>query len=148
MKVFLYKNSSPPNKISKTLTNEIELNCRLVDDTSLEDVKLRVDFSSLEKIIGVNYMYIPLLKRYYYITERLANFESIIISTKSDPLMSFKSDILNSEQLIDRQEKKVNKWLKDTQAPITQKKSLIVKSFGEPFDTDINTFVLQTTGKG
>lgn len=149
MIVKFYKNKSSTNVINKLLSKEKTFDAvRLVDECTLIEPSLLMSLSDITDFAIYNYFYIPKFDRYYHVTNMTFEDAFVKIDGNVDVLMSFKADILGSTQLIDRQEKKVNKWLIDTQAPITSKRSLIIKTFGDPFDTNVNTFCLQTTGKG
>ena len=65
-----------------------------------------------------------------------------------DPLMSFKDDILNSTQLITRQENKIEKYIPDQSLPIHSATKTEIRQFGNDVGGNGYTLILQTTGKG
>ena len=149
MKCVLYRTSSPPNKVSKSLKNAKEYDpIRLVDETSILNPTIEISFDDVETVATYNYMYIPKFKRYYFIKEPRWINQICYIDCICDVLMSYKTDIKNSTQLIERQQSLCNKYIRDTQAPILSTKSYIYKSFGSAFNTNETGFYLQTTGRG
>lgn len=92
MDIKLYKNHSEKNKINKNLTGEVEYSGTLRDETSVINpvVLLHAENPSL-----YNYAYIPQFHRYYYIRD-IASVRNGLwrVSLTVDPLMSFKTDIL------------------------------------------------------
>ena len=69
----------------------------------------------------------------------------VAISGKVDVLMSFKTDILGSTQLIVRQEKKTNNYLIDTDIPLSSKKQVIEHEFGDSI-VDSGYYILAVNG--
>lgn len=111
--VDLYKNSSPVEKIGKTLT----------DQQSITDVLLKRDTSILRPVLLVNdargvtdfnYMYISEFDRYYFIDDiRSAHNNIWEISGHVDVLETYKTQILANTAVLRRQEKKFNLYLDD-----------------------------------
>ena len=69
----------------------------------------------------------------------------VAMTGKCDPLMSFKGDILDSTQLVVRQEKKTNNYLIDTDIPLSSKKQIIEYEFGDSIE-DSGYYVLAVNG--
>lgn len=138
------------NVVSKSLKDALEYDpIRLVDDTSILKPTIIIGgIDDVETITSYNYARVPKFGRYYFIDNIKWVGGMCYIECICDPLMSYKTDILNSNQLIERQQSLCNKYIRDTQAPILSTKSYIYKSFGEAFNTGETGFYLQTTGKG
>lgn len=153
MHVKLYTIYEPPNKVVKTLHNELEIEGVVFKDNNYLDVvtpKILIKLSDeITDYTCYNYFYIPKFTRYYYITDMSTVGGLVEITGKSDPLMSFKSDILGSEQYLSRSEKYRNKYIVDTLLPIHSDCRYVVKPFGEPVSyNECNHVILETIGKG
>lgn len=159
MNITLYNNTSPPNKIVKTLSGtpwEIT-NVRFTDDNALSVIspKLILDIGTeVDKLAKYNYLRIPKFSRYYYFEVAETSGGLAVIHCKSDPLMSFSSDILNPngpEQYITRSEAGSlhNRKIVDTMLPMYSDKKWDVVPFGENiFITNCANVILETIGKG
>lgn len=154
MNITLYKNSSPPNQVEKTLTNENEIEAvRFIEKGTLDIlnpsvlIQLTADIKDASKY---NYMYIPKFSRYYFIDSISTEGGLIRINGRVDSLMSHKTDILSSKQYILRQESKNNSpYLEDNMLPISSNHNYVGKVFGRKVaDTTCGRVILATTGKG
>lgn len=135
----LFKTKSAPNVVSKSLSEVVAFDEVIFkEDTSLLNPTVIINGVSnsstytIEDIGKCNYFSIPKVGRYYFITDIvMLHGGRVAISGKVDPLMSFKTDILSSTQLIVRQEKKTNNYLIDTEIPLSSKKQIIEHEFGD-----------------
>ena len=135
----LFKTKSAPNVVSKSLSEVAAFDEVIFkEDTSLLNPTVIINGVSnsstytIEDIGKCNYFSIPKVDRYYFITDIvMLHGGRVAISGKVDPLMSFKTDILSSTQLIVRQEKKTNNYLIDTEIPLSSKKQIIEHEFGD-----------------
>lgn len=111
--VNLYKNTSPVEKIGKTLT----------DEKTISDVLLKQNTSILRPVLIINstndifeydYMYISTFGRYYFIDDiRSAHNNIWEISAHVDVLDTYATAILANTAVLKRQEKKYNLYLDD-----------------------------------
>ena len=102
MQIEFYKNSSEKNKIGKSISNKLTLGGNLHDECSVISPTILVEHSNLA---GYNYAYIPEFNRYYFITEITSVRNNLWrISLKVDVLESFKTDILNLNCIVDKQQ--------------------------------------------
>ena len=149
----LFKTKSAPNVVSKSLSPVVEFDEVIFkEDTSLLNPTVIINGVSnsstytIEDIGKCNYFSIPKVDRYYFITDIvMLHGGRAAISGKVDPLMSFKTDILASTQLIVRQEKKTNNYLIDTDIPLSSKKQIIEHEFGESI-LDSGYYILAVNG--
>ena len=121
--------------LNKTLNDEISKTGTIKDDSSIltPTITILKDMS----IIGKNYCYIETLKRYYFITDILITGTLMTLSLKVDVLQTYKDSILESTQVITRQENEFNNYLLDSDMPVTSKINTIIKNIGSrPFNTD------------
>lgn len=120
MNIDLYTINEPANTVSKKLKNErIITGCKLLDSTSLMTPSLICRFQNIDDAKQYNYVKIPRFDRYYFITDiTFLNSGLCELSLKVDVLMSAKSDILKSTQIIERQQHKRNPMLVDALYPV------------------------------
>lgn len=149
----LFKTKSAPNVVRKSLTEVVTFDEVIFkEDTSLLNPTVIINGVSnsstytIEDIGKSNYFSIPKVDRYYFITDIvMLHGGRVAISGKVDPLMSFKTDILASTQLIVRQEKKTNNYLIDTDIPLSSKKQIIEHEFGDSI-ADGGYYILAVNG--
>ena len=149
MNITLYKTKSANNVISKKLVSEKNLgnSCILGDNTSVTSPTVIIGgITSLDSISDYNYAYIPQCHRYYYINDIIAlsgGRVKLILSV--DVLMSFKTDILNSTQLVTRQKNKGKMYLADVDWTVDGRTYLRSHYFSENhFAPQNDSFVLIT----
>lgn len=164
MNVKFFYCTDPPEQVTKNLDVDdpkiLVTNVRFTTDNALSVREPTIEFSptgnttletwsDIVNSARVNYFYIPKFTRFYKITSMTTSGSHIIISGVSDPLTSFKSDVLKSKQYIVRQEKKRSRYLPDTNLPIRNDHRYIVKTFGsDVYDPECSNVILITTGKG
>lgn len=149
----IYKTKSAPNVVNKTLSEVVTFEEVIFkEDTSLLNPTIIINGVSnassytIEDIGTSNYFSIPKVNRYYFITDiTMMSGGRVAITGKVDVLMSFKSDILGSTQLIVRQEKKTNNYLIDTDIPLSSKKQVIEHEFGDSI-SDSGYYILAVNG--
>ena len=149
MNITLYKTKSANNVINKKLISEKNLgnNCILADNTSVTNPTVIIGgITSLDSISDYNYAYIPQCHRYYYINDIIAlSGGRVKLLLTVDVLMSFKTDILNSTQLVIRQKNQGKMYLADADWTVDGRTYLRSQYFNENhFDTQNDTFVLIT----
>lgn len=89
--VTFYNTSSEPGAINKNLSSGTTFSGDIVGAVDVVRPSIKVE----SNLYGYNYAYIPKFGRYYYITEIEHDRTGLdIVHLKSDPLMSFKADIL------------------------------------------------------
>ena len=149
----IYKTKSAPNVVNKTLSEVVTFEEVIFkEDTSLLNPTIIINGVSnassytIEDIGTSNYFSIPKVNRYYFITDiTMMSGGRVAITGKVDVLMSFKTDILGSTQLIVRQEKKTNNYLIDTDIPLSSKKQVIEHEFGDSIK-DSGYYILAVNG--
>jgi hypothetical protein len=112
LSVQLMNNSSPVDKIGKSLSAGSTYNCALKDDTSVLDPVIILQTS--DNIFSYNYMYIQEFGRYYFIKDiKSLNNNRWQVSAHVDVLETYKTQILANSAVIKRQEKLFNLYLDD-----------------------------------
>ena len=131
MTAILYNNTSDNREINKNLTELSTINITLYLDTNVATPVFKVK----NFINNANYMYVPDLHRYYYINNYTLSNQCVYLHCSVDVLVTYKTEILNSECLISRAETDYNDNIVDTLAPITENTVYTVKNFGENVKT-------------
>lgn len=131
MTAILYNNTSDSREINKNLTELTTINITLYLDTNVTNPVFKLK----NFINNVNYMYVPDLHRYYYINNYTISNQCVYLHCSVDVLMSYKTELLNTECLISRSETDYNDNIVDTLAPITENTAYTVKNFGENIKT-------------
>ena len=93
-------------------------NIEIVDDYGydVDENSDEVVFDSQFSFLGINYAYIPELKRYYFITDIVAVNNTLWeLTMHCDVLMSFKDEIYNVDGYVSRNEFSYNKDLVDNE---------------------------------
>lgn len=152
MDIKLYTTGSPTIKVDKVLSDEkVYSNVVFYDDSALtldSPSVILQDIDSPDVVSSYNYMYIPQLKRYYFITDiRYLRGKRVQITGRVDVLKTYATDIKNSTQLVTRQQNKKNLLLNDSEYPIKKKTQIVVENFGGSF-TENGNFILTTVGGG
>lgn len=153
MKVILYKNKSPKNKIVKSLSSSLEYdNVRFTENSALNvrtpSVLLNIS-DTVADLVKYNYAYIPIFHRYYYIEKMSTEGALCRVDLISDPLMSFQKDILNSKQYVIRSQTLQNPYIADTKIPMKSKKMYHQTLIGNEVDWKACPYVImETVGKG
>ena len=154
----IYRCPSDERMVSKTLNDKFVFNhITFKKDTSIINPIFIVgaikDNTEPMDTVGwwrkFNYCYCPNLERYYFIRNIVFQKTGLVeLQCDVDPLMSFKDDILNSTQLITRQENKIQKYIPDQSLPIHSATKTEIRQFGNDVGGTGYTLILQTTGKG
>lgn len=101
MLIKTYNTTDTNNTINKTLILNKDININFKGDTSILSPTIMVKYDTP---IDFNYIYIPVFKRYYFITN-MSVFPNKIyrLELECDLLMSYKDDILNAKANVKRQ---------------------------------------------
>lgn len=110
--VKLCHNSSPAEKITKTLDAGNTYNCVLKDNCSI--LRPVIDIKTSDNITTYNYMYISDLQRYYFIDDIISLNNGLWrVSGHVDVLQTYSSSIMAQNAVIKRQQSKYNLYLDD-----------------------------------
>ena len=153
----LYRCPSDERMVSKTLHDKFVFNhITFKKDTSIINPVFIVgaikDNTEPMGTVGwwrkFNYCYCPNLERYYFISNIVFQKTGLVeLQCDVDPLMSFKDDILNSTQLVTRQENKQQKYLPDQSLPIHSQVKNEIRQFGDNIGGVESNIILITSGK-
>ncbi|MBR6516445.1 MAG: hypothetical protein IKT40_06270 [Bacilli bacterium] len=125
------------NIINKTKTSEIVKRGTLKEPSSIYNPTITIKNDSDIITKNYNYVEIPRFNRFYFIEDIVISDAFSIISLRCDVLESFKDDILNSTQIIGRQENAFDLDIVDNEIVVKPNKIFQVKLFpNSPFETD------------
>ena len=111
MSITLYKNTSPRNKIGKTLTQVSVLNGNFRAECDVMNPSVTVEYSNLD----FNYVQISDFGNRYYFVDSIEVIRNgiIKINCSVDVLESFKADILASDCIVAKNANRFNLYLND-----------------------------------
>lgn len=149
MTIKTYRFLGDSRKIDKTLTLvETYSDAKIVGDMIIQSPTISLQLDSFTDVIDFNYIYIPELRRYYYVKSSTIREDGFVqIQCIVDVLKSFKTDILDSTQYVERQENKCSYQVPDNGYTIKSTRNLTIKNFGNPIIVPNDDFILTTFGK-
>jgi hypothetical protein len=111
MSITLYRNSSPRNKINKTLTAVATLNGTLRDSCDVMSPSVQVEYSRTD----FNYVKISEFNDRYYFVDSIEVIRNnvIRINCRVDVLESFKNDILSCDCIVAKNANRFNLYIND-----------------------------------
>ena len=143
--VKLYYTEDDNRKINKRLTNELSLECVLLEPTDIKAPVLKLYLADYPRY---NYMYIPHLQRYYYITDKRIDLHGLyVITGRVDVLMSFRGDIVNWRVVATKQTSGSigDEYIDD--ASLVTENQMFTRVINFPFGfNDSSEYILITTG--
>lgn len=144
--VQLYKNSSNPNAMNKSIAHRADVNCEF--KAPMDRERPTIYISATDAYDDVNYIYIPEFGRYYFANCIGGTSQTLTYECLSDPLMSFKSGILNSPAVIARNPWHYDKYVPDSKLPVESRTVRSTFKFpnAELFNGDNNSYILSTIG--
>lgn len=126
----LMVNSSPVEKIGKTLSESLNFSVTLKDNTSILRPVLLLSSTSQAPITGYNYMYISDFGRYYFIDDVKSIHNNMWeVSAHVDVLETYKTAILANSAVIKRQQNLYNLYLDDPEFKTYNTEILQTKKF-------------------
>lgn len=142
--ITLYNNNSDPLEMNKNLATIGTYSCELKSPVDEEKPEIKISGANL----NANYCYIPTMGRYYFLTPITQNNSITVYQGLSDPLMSFKTGILNAPCVVSRNAWHWDLYLPDGRLPIESRKACAVLKFPTTatFEGTNNTYILTTIG--
>ena len=112
MQVQIYKTSSERHRLSKSLTNQINKTCHILDGTSITDPVIVIGYDS--SILQHTYAYITDFGRYYFITNmEVLPGQEIRLSLHIDVLMTYKDQIKACNARVTRSQSNYDPMISD-----------------------------------
>jgi len=150
--VTFYKNKLDRRYLDKTagLSNASTANgVHFLDDTELVNPVMKLSEFNEN---ACNYVHIPSLHRYYFVTDVTCSKGYYYVKLHVDVLMSFKDSIMNQEVILKRasQDGAYNLWQADDEFKLYEYTSVRYKEFkgGSSFNPNVQNFVLCVMGSG
>jgi hypothetical protein len=141
MEINLYKYTQDPNTVNKTLGNPYTVTGYMNNDLEIDSPTIKLASYDLE----YNYIYIPVLKRYYFIDDVTIDPNGIWhLQLSIDVLMTFKDEIEHAQITITKQ-KTNNLDSVGYEKRLTKFKTVEVTN---PFDFDEKVTLLIGLNKG
>lgn len=143
MTVELKYNSSDNNTINKNITAVSSASCTIKEPMDIENPHIILNTFNYN---NVNYVYIPDLNRYYFITD-IINLTGgrVELVLDVDVLESFKASILSLSAIIEKQQNTGNKYFNDGSFNVLASEFVQSYNFSEGF-SDTGEFILITCG--
>lgn len=140
VRFILYKNTAEPNRVNKEshLTEVGEITGVFRDATSITDLTVTIEY---DKFIDFNYIRIPILNRYYFVTDvKIINNKLYELDLSVDALMSYKDALLGLRAFVDRNENDYNPYIIDKKRVVEQGVNIEWQDiYNEVFDADSST---------
>lgn len=143
MEIRFFNMTDTRNTIGKKLTDYTTTFIKAkYQDLNITNPTFLLKFTEYPKY---NYIYIPLLKRYYFIDDIVVKTDNTFeLYCSCDVLESFKDDILNSKGMITQQTNINNYYNSDYKNEI--RKEIDIYKSGVTFDYSVKDTVLVTIG--
>lgn len=142
--ITLQTNNSEKIRVSKSLTDILEVTGTLKQETSIVDPVLLIK-CDLSDVVGCNYLTIPDFGRSYFVTDiRSIRNDLVEFSCHVDVLSSFATEIRANYAILSKQEKQWNLYLNDGTFRVYQNPIIATKAFPNGFTTQ--EFVLAVAG--
>lgn len=149
MTVTFYSNTADNRKVDKTesLTTLATLNnVSFKMDENRGEPQLELAYTAA--IAGANYCYIQELGYYYYLSEPILSTQRMLFNCNTDLLMTYKTEILNLNCIIARQEQKYNAYLNDSRFPVLAKQDVKTVNFPHGFNKNATKIIMVVNGGG
>ena len=143
MTIILYQNASPNEQVIKTLTTVDTLTGTLRDESSIIRPVITIEKASPT---GFNYAYIQEFGRYYFLEEvEVVRNGLLRLHLKSDPLMSFATQIKANSAIVRKNANSFNMMINDNSIRTYQNDLYSYYQFANGFG-DAYTHILLVAG--
>lgn len=140
--VTFYNNESEPNRLSKVLTSVLSESILIKEACSIFTPVIYINTST--DLTSVNYMQIG--DRYYFAKVTLMPGNLYRIEGKSDPLMTFNSQIRGNTALIARSQSTYNRYLADNRVKLNSYEQVKILEFTSGFSKTQNYYLITIGG--
>ena len=149
MQATFYYNKSDKRYLNKSIDAKYDnIDIQILEPSSIINPTLLVSSGLIGN--NVNYVYIPDLRRYYYIDNYIMENGFVRIECKVDVLMSFKNEILSEKVIAARSSNRYNLYLPDDKFKMYNYSRVqtftMIPQDSMKFDMSIEQFVLTTAG--
>ena len=112
----------------------------MLEDTSIIDPTFILGTAT--NVMKANYMFVPDLKRYYYIKDKILSKNRIYAQCHVDVLMSFKEAIKDTWAIMERQENNFDLYLNDSLISIENPNDIRTINFPSGFNESTNYLLI------
>lgn len=143
MNITLYHNNSEEAALNKSLTTiASKADVRPIGTESLLSPVFLLSGQTIQNLQRVNYVYVPEYGRYYFCRVELTTAGMYHLICNIDPLISFKSDILRLDVIIDKTESLnlSNKYVNDNSF-INESKEYVQRYIFNPGSGSLDGFL-------
>ena len=139
--IYLMNNTEELNKITKSPTTVRTLHGVLKEETDIVSPEILIEFDGT--LTDCNYMYIPTLSRYYFITKITSVRNKLWrVSAHCDVLKTYSEGILGTRAVVSRNEKKYNLFLNDSMYKVTSNPRIQIANFPNKFEGESYVLVM------
>lgn len=145
MQIVLYTNSTPLNRITRSLSTVATLDGHLREGCNILNPDIRVEYNG--SYIGANYAYIADFGRYYYFRESpTIEGDTMILHLHVDVLYTYATQIQNGSCIAERSSSNFDLFLPDS--AYMEEAGYYYHSLSLPYNfrPDSGIYVLSTTG--
>ena len=140
MNIEFYNNSSPVNKIGKSLSPTVTLSGELREECDLINPSILLNSNDVP---AGNYAHIPAFGRYYFVNKITSVRKGLWrVDMHVDVLQTYASQIKANSPVLERSEYLYNLYLPDNMLPTTQDSFTVTYEFGDEFDEEYTTMSL------
>ena len=143
MQITTYINSSDNNVLEKQLTQKAQYSAVGKEPIDILNPKLIINDNTFD--VGINYVYIPDFKRYYYCSITTLSKNIYQLNCSVDVLKTYASEIRGSKGMITISQEDIN--LINTSQTVVKANTLITTTkIGKPTQQTPYSFILTTVG--
>lgn len=144
MVIKLYKSSSDPRVVSKSLSDEISYNSATARD-AFDIMGGSIVIATSSDLSGYNYAHVDDVNRYYYIKDITVLREGVWqLELAIDVLMTYADEIRSLHGTVDRQTNLNNGYISDPEYKALTFSQIVTKTFPNEMTND--TIILMTIG--
>jgi hypothetical protein len=132
--IILYKNNSDRKKLGKSLIQIVDITqtFRIKEPCNIIRPEIELSRQTVGKnYASVNYAYVPMWNRYYFVNAITAEHDSLLrLTMEVDPLMSYRAMLLNTSFEIARSESLNSKYYIDTEKALINRRVVSFLNIG------------------
>lgn len=138
-----YRTNSDVKNVTKSLTLIKDLQGSVKHDLNGLDCYLNISKADIATVNVSNYVYIPDLERYYFVTEPAEIIGGVIqLKLHVDVLMSLASQFKQDSADIERQENDANLYVPDGLMPAENRMQTVFKEFSLGFSDQAYNYLM------
>lgn len=145
MNIVIYKNKTPLNHITRSLTQVASLTGTLKEGCSILSPDITVDYKAA--YITANYAYIADFGRYYFFRQPPdIEGDTMTLHLYADSLYNYRSEVLSADCIAERSSSIYDLMLTDTAVSAVAGYEVFSRSLPYQFRPDMGTYILTVAG--